>query len=277
MFPRRARRSPRNLRGQYVRDFTQIEQVADYAWNIPSNFCLQSFTAPTLTVTTGPTWSQPISVPLQNTITFPALALPPTTASDTLSLQKRVIDAIEVEIFLIDFVHQSFPCFQNTGTISIVPRAIGTSTENGTLTTVLGVGVYSGTDTFTFPIFDFHSSDLSEGIHFCYTPTSAPVLTAAIGLQLYVAQWNNAAQFWDVRRPFDPLSVMRDDLLDYAYDVYVKPTYFEASYTGRGWSLDLPYPIVLGSGQALCVSLANGANFDQSIVPYIRVRSRISA
>ncbi len=94
--------------------------------------------------------------------------------------------------------------------------------------------------------------------------------SSVLMLALYVADQNQQTGAFHVRDPFNVVGDAQLEYLALETDVYVGPT-GAFGYTGRRFSVSLPYPIIIGPNQALILTLSGtSALATMNLVPYVR-------
>jgi len=266
----------RSKRYTYVRDFARgeimDEEIGDW---IISNSIIQSQTssAPLSSPTWNNTFESQAIIPGFLT-TYQAVVLPPVADTSSPQLGSVLITDIECNIF--DVTPLQTACSSDGGTISAaslgtigVPSYNTSVTETTTQVTpnaVVGTptiipwtagiagGVDSTTGTLTNDAFSesLNLPTLNTVSHSCFGGS----FQQTVAISLYVSQFNSVTGYWDVRDILLESNALRPDILDYAIDVFKAP-YLAYNYASRRWSVSLPYPIIIGKGQALHVSLSS--------------------
>lgn len=257
-----------------LRDFTKPSSfVGD--WVVAQK--LQTNGSPPFSYTAWNNESGLLEVFPGDIFSFQAVVIEPVVEDNTPTIGAVDIYSIEVEIF--DIPQQSCANIDFGGPISPLGTGLGTfapgsflpgvastvgspTTAAWTATTSSLAGVLSpGSETITYPSFSFGVCG-----QICNT-----VATNNVGLCLYVSQVDLLTGVWQERSIFSAVTASREDILDYSLDCFLEPNVF-FGYTGRVWTVSLPYPIRIGRGQALTVSLVLDPNSGSAvfIMPFIR-------
>jgi hypothetical protein len=116
------------------------------------------------------------------------------------------------------------------------------------------------------------TSDSTSGS--LYDP--ANVCLNQIAIALYVGVMNTAGTSIGVKNPAATGDATYD-YLDLKTDVYLLPWGSVRQYTGREWVLNLPFPVELGMGECLMLSISNTTNCVSSMNLVAYVRSLVCA
>jgi hypothetical protein len=260
----------------YVRDFARGETIDDEIGDwIISNSIIQSETsnAPL----SSPTWNNGYltqAIERGFLMTYQAVVVPP-VAGGLPSPQLGSVLITDIECNIFDVTPFQTACTSETGSITpaspgsvVVPSYATALTANSTPT---GTDAVVGTPTallWTALITRSPDSIVGRWLNDSFSevlnlPTLNTLNHACFGgsfqqtvaISLYVSQFNSSTGFWDVRDILLESNALRPDILDYAIDVY-RPPYLAYPYASRKWTVSLPYPIIIGKGQALHVSLS---------------------
>jgi len=255
-------------RGSHVRDFRLGQQSSGRGDWVVTNSIIVGVDAPAVPFQTWGNFGIGPIIP-GTLITFQAVVLPPVIP---MGPQVGSVEVSEIEVDIFDSSIPPQVCLEGGFTASAAGSVV-TSTNLAT-TTIGGVPVLLAAPAGALFSSTFSSLSTlpSVGGTICLCYQNPPVQNF-VGLCLYVSQVGPDGN-WDVRDPLLPTTAVRDDTLDLTLDGYLPPT-LAWGYTGRRWTVSLPYPIIIGAGQALHVtlSLANypGAG-EISFVGFIRSR-----
>jgi hypothetical protein len=260
----------------YVRDFARGETIDDEIGDwIISNSIIQSETsnAPL----PSPTWNNGYltqAIEPGFLMTYQAVVLPP-VADGYPSPQLGSVLITDIECNIFDVTPFQTACTSESGSITpaspgsvVVPSFTTTLTATSTPTlpdpVVATPTIIPWTGTIArqpSSVVGSLVSDSSSDVlnlptlntlnHACFGGS----FQQTVAISLYVSQFNSSTGFWDVRDILLDSNALRSDILDYAIDVY-RPPYLAYSYASRKWTVSLPYPIIIGKGQALHVSLS---------------------
>jgi len=96
------------------------------------------------------------------------------------------------------------------------------------------------------------------------------VVVSGVYIAKYVVAFTG--DFWLARDPLLFTDAARDDWLSLRADVYSPMLFPSTGNGGREWAHSLPYPIIIGSGQCLAVTVSTRNLSTMSVVPFIRAR-----
>jgi len=278
--------SPRN-RADHVRDFRRGSLSDDLGDWVVSDSAIFDYDTPPFPLSAWGTFGLG-SIPPGTLVTYQAVMLPPTSTPGAPLIGGCLIDEIDCNIFEVP-VGQSLAIeggiiltspSTTVGTVGLpIPSmVIPGNISLGTPTTVaLWGAVLQNTipaATITMPVSVAMTDAPNFGV--CLNSIS-PLGPVAIGVNLYVSSFNSQTGSWMVYDPLLDSTACRDDMLDIMQDVFLQPA-FAFGHTGRRWSVKLPYPIMIGAGQALHVTFSNSINSNTGgILTVAFIRSRVCA